>query len=51
MNKTPQKHFWKNAIVFVNGKQGKITNWAKNKFFIQFSKTSNWVNAGHIVWN
>lgn len=48
--------FWKNKVVFFNGKQGIITNIksvsGKNQFFIQFPNgKSKWVNQGLIVWN
>ena len=48
--------FWKNKVVFFNGKQGIITGIKsvseKNQFFIQFPNgKSKWVNQGLIVWN
>ena len=51
MNKIPQKQFWKNAVVFFNGTQGKIVKWTKGKFFVKFTNKSTWVNQSLIVWN
>jgi|TARA_R110000803_G_scaffold79128_3_gene144624 hypothetical protein len=51
MNSPPQKQFWKNAVVFFNGAQGKIVKWAKGKFFVKFTNKSTWVNQSLIVWN
>ena len=50
MNSIPQKQFWKNAVVFFNGTQGKIVKWTKNKLFVKFKTKSAWVNKSLVVW-
>ena len=54
MNKIPQKQFWKDAIVWIDGKMSQVKDFdGDGKFKIKFSVSgkSNWVDKGIIVWS
>ena len=54
MNKIPQKQFWKNAIVWIDGKMSQVKDFdGDGKFTIKFSVSgkSIWIDKSIIVWS
>ena len=54
MNKIPQKQFWKDAIVWIDGKMSQVKDFdGDGKFKIKFSVSgqSIWIDKSIIVWS